>query len=75
VTGLAKAARGSDIQTVLTTVDAETFSGPLFAQIAEGWPDRTPIDRMTIDAWEAPRVVISPEQAGARGTQPGADER
>jgi nicotinamidase-related amidase len=55
--GLAKSARVFDVPVVLSTVAAETFSGSLLAPLAELFPDQTPIDRTSMNAWEDPAFV------------------
>ncbi len=57
VTGLAKSARVFGIPTILTTVAAESFSGPIFPPIQRVFPNHKPIDRTTMNAWEDPEVV------------------
>ncbi|MDQ0113259.1 hydrolase [Paenibacillus harenae] len=57
VTGLAKAAKAFKVPTVLTTVAAESFSGPIFPEIQAVFPEQQPIDRTTMNAWEDQRVV------------------
>lgn len=52
VVGLAKAAKVFDIPTVLSTVAATTFSGPLFPELQAIFPDMEPIDRTNTNAWE-----------------------
>lgn len=52
VTGLAKTATVFDIPIILTTVEAKTFSGPLVSKVQEVYPNITPIDRTTLNAWE-----------------------
>lgn len=52
VVGLAKAAKVFDIPTVLSTVAATTFSGPLFPALQAIFPDMEPIDRTNTNAWE-----------------------
>lgn len=54
--GLAKAAKAFKVPTILTTVAAETFSGPLFPDIQAVFPEQKPIDRTTMNAWEDERV-------------------
>jgi len=57
VTGLAKSAKIFKVPVVLTTVAAKSFSGPIFANIQEIYPNVAPIDRTTMDSWEDPQVV------------------
>jgi nicotinamidase-related amidase len=53
VTGLATVARDLGVPTVLTTVGASggPLNDPLFAQLREVFPDQTPIDRVSTNAW------------------------
>jgi nicotinamidase-related amidase len=64
VVGLAKAAKVFNVPTILTTVAAETFSGPLFPEIQAVFPEQKPIDRTTMNAWEDERVRNAVSQAG-----------
>lgn len=52
VTGLAKTAQIFNIPIILSTVEAKTFSGPLVSKVQSVYPDITPIDRTTLNAWE-----------------------
>lgn len=49
-TGLAKTAQALNIPIVLSTVEAQTFSGPLINCIQSVFPDIIPIDRTTLNA-------------------------
>ena len=62
--GLAKAAKAFNVPTILTTVAAQTFSGPLFPEIQAVFPEQKPIDRTTMNAWEDERVRNVVRQAG-----------
>src|SRR5918997_3496933 len=62
--GLAKAAKAFNVPTILTTVAAETFSGPLFPEIQAVFPAQKPIDRTTMNAWEDERVRNVVRQTG-----------
>lgn len=57
VTGLAKAAAAFKVPTILTTVAAKSFSGPIFPELQAVFPEQTPIDRTTMNTWEDKRVV------------------
>lgn len=47
-----------EIATVITTVAEKSFSGPVFPEIKEHFPDEnTYIDRTTMNSWEDKRVV------------------
>lgn len=57
--GLAKSAKLFKVPTILTTVAAKTFSGPLWPELQAVFPDCTPIDRTTMNSWEDERVVTA----------------
>ncbi len=62
--GLAKAARAFDVPVVLTTVAAESFSGPLLPQLAEVFPGHEVLDRTSMNAWEDAAVVEAVKATG-----------
>ena len=64
VTGLAVAAKAVGVPTVLTTVGAHggPLSDPMFHQIREVFPDKTPIDRVSTNAW--PDIIPAVEATG-----------
>lgn len=66
VTGLAKAAKLFGVPTVLTTIAAKTFSGDLYPEIAEVFPDQEIIDRTSMNAWEDPNFRRAIEQTGRK---------
>ena len=66
VTGLAKSAKIFNVPTVLTTVAAKSFSGPIFSNVQEVFPDYNPIDRTTMNSWEDPKVVEAVKQTDRR---------
>ncbi len=66
VTGLAKAASVFKVPTILTTVAAKSFSGPLFPELQAVFPDSKPIDRSTMNAWEDQRVVDQVKKFGRK---------
>jgi nicotinamidase-related amidase len=52
-----------EIPTVITTVAEKSFSGPVFPEIREHYPDATKyIDRTTMNSWEDTRVVKAVDQ-------------
>jgi nicotinamidase-related amidase len=59
VVGLAKAAKIFKVPTVLTTVAAKSFSGPLIQQIQDVFPNQKPIDRTTMNSWEDKNFVAA----------------
>jgi nicotinamidase-related amidase len=54
---VAHAARIFGVSTLLTTVAEKTFSGPIFAEIKEAFPEAEIIDRTTMNTWEDPRIA------------------
>lgn len=66
VTGLAKAASVFKVPTILTTVAAKSFSGPIFPELQAVFPDQKPIDRTTMNTWEDPRVVDQVKKFGRK---------
>lgn len=66
VTGLAKSAKVFGVPTILTTVAAESFSGPIFPTIQAVFPQYKPIDRTTMNSWEDPKVVEAVRKTGRK---------
>jgi len=57
-TGLvASAAKIFGVSTILTTVAEKSFSGPLFPEIKEVFPELAAIDRTTMNTWEDARIA------------------
>jgi nicotinamidase-related amidase len=55
VVGLAKAAKGVKVPTILTTV-TEDRGGYLIKGVQDVFPDQKPINRTTLNAWEDTRA-------------------
>jgi nicotinamidase-related amidase len=68
VAGLAQAAKILGVPTVLTTVGAQgsILADPLFKEIAEIFPDVTPIDRTSTHAWSHPEVRAAVDATGRK---------
>ncbi|MHC5903599.1 hydrolase [Streptomyces sp. S6] len=64
--GLAKAAKLFDVPVVLSTVAAESFSGPLLPQLADVFPGQKIIDRTSMNAWEDVPFVEAVKATGRR---------
>ncbi|MEW2619226.1 hydrolase [Streptomyces sp. NPDC048106] len=64
--GLAKAARAFDVPVVLSTVAAESFSGPILPQLAAVFPGQEVIDRSTMNAWEDAAFVEAVKATGRK---------
>jgi nicotinamidase-related amidase len=65
VIGLAKAARGFNVPTILTTV-LEERGGHLIKGLQDVFPDQRPIDRTTLNSWEDHRVVDAVRKTGRK---------
>ncbi|GGP24406.1 hydrolase [Silvimonas amylolytica] len=61
---VAKAAREFKVPTILTTVAEKTFSGPIFHEIRDVFPDADVIDRTTMNTWEDERISVRVNEAG-----------
>lgn len=66
VTGLAKSAKVFGVPTILTTVAAKSFSGPIFPSVQAVFPALKPIDRTTMNAWEDKNVVAAVRKTGRK---------
>ncbi|MEW2288447.1 hydrolase [Streptomyces sp. NPDC047841] len=64
--GLAKAAKVFDVPVVLSTVAAESFSGPILPQLADVFPDHEIVDRSTMNAWEDTAFVEAVKATGRK---------
>ncbi|MFJ5724817.1 hydrolase [Streptomyces sp. NPDC093149] len=64
--GLAKAARVFDVPVVLSTVAAESFSGPILPQLAGVFPEQKIIDRTSMNAWEDEAFVEAVKATGRK---------
>jgi nicotinamidase-related amidase len=53
----ARAAAGFKVPTLLTTVAAKSFSGPMFDEVIEAFPDQEMLDRTTMNCWEDANVI------------------
>lgn len=61
---VAKAAAGFKVPTILTTVAEKSFSGPIFDEITEAFPEQPKIDRTTMNTWEDGRVTDKVNEIG-----------
>ncbi len=64
--GLAKAARVFDIPVILTTVETEGFSGAMWPQLTELFPDQKLFERTSMNAWEDRPFVAEVERLGRK---------
>lgn len=56
---LAKAARTFKVPTVLTTVETKGFSGNMWPQLLDIFPDLHPIERSSMNSWEDEKFVAA----------------
>ncbi|QGJ68809.1 Isochorismatase hydrolase [Planctomycetales bacterium 10988] len=49
---LAKGAKEFGVPTILTTVETESFSGRMWPQLLDIFPDHTPIERTGMNSWD-----------------------
>jgi nicotinamidase-related amidase len=53
----ARAAASFKVPTILTTVAAKTFSGPMFSEVTDPFPGQTLLDRTSMNTWEDAGVI------------------
>lgn len=63
---VARSAAGFKVATILTTVAETSFSGPIFDEITEAFPDTSRIDRTSMNTWEDPRIAEKINAIGKR---------
>lgn len=63
---LAKSAKAFNVPTILSTVAADTFSGQIFPEIKEVFPEEKIIDRTSMNAWDDKNVINEVEKAGKK---------
>lgn len=66
VVGLTKVAKVFDIPIILSTVEANTFSGPLIKKVQDIFPENKPIDRTTLNAWEDENFKSAVKKTGKK---------
>ena len=64
--GLAKAAKIFKVPVILTAVESKSFSGYLWPQLLEVFPDKQTIERSSMNPWEDKKVVAEVERIGRR---------
>jgi nicotinamidase-related amidase len=63
---LAKAARTFKVPTVLTTVETRSFSGNMWPQLLDLFPDQEPIERSSMNSWEDEKFVAAVKASGRK---------
>lgn len=64
--GLAKAAKVFNVPVILTTVETQNFSGPMWPQLLELFPGQKPIERTSMNSWEDKKFVAEVERIGRK---------
>ncbi len=66
VQALSKAAKAFEVPTVLTTVAAKSFSGPLIKEIKDLFPGQEVFDRTSMNTWDDKRVTQAIADSGRK---------
>ena len=61
---VAKAAAGFAVATILTTVAEKSFSGPMFEEIKDVFPNVRALDRTSMNTWEDSHVIAEVNRIG-----------
>jgi len=63
---LAKAARIFGLPVILTAVESKGFSGNITPQLLDVFPDQTPIERSSMNAWDSKDFVAAVKKTGRK---------
>ncbi|MBC7962886.1 MAG: hydrolase, partial [Steroidobacteraceae bacterium] len=63
---LAKAAKIFKVPTILTTVESKGFSGNMWPQLLDLFPDQVPIERSSMNSWEDEKFVAAVKATGRK---------
>ena len=61
---VANAAAGFNVSTILTTVAVDSFSGPMFSEITDAFPNQQLLDRTSMNTWEDAAVIDEVNRIG-----------
>jgi nicotinamidase-related amidase len=61
---ISRAAKSFGVPTILTTVAAKSFSGPMFDEIKDAFPDQAMLDRTSMNTWEDAAVINEVNRIG-----------
>ena len=61
---VANAAAGFNVSTILTTVAVDSFSGPMFSEITDAFPNQPLLDRTSMNTWEDAAVIHEVNRIG-----------
>jgi len=63
---LAKAAKTFKVPTILTTVESKGFSGNMWPQLLDIFPDQQPVERSSMNSWEDAKFVAAVKATGRK---------
>jgi nicotinamidase-related amidase len=63
---LAKAAKIFRVPTILTTVETKSFSGNMWPQLLDVFPEQEPIERSSMNSWEDEKFVAAVQATGKK---------
>jgi len=63
---LAKAAKSFKVPTILTTVETKSFSGNMWPQLLDIFPDQQPVERSSMNSWEDSKFVAAVQATGRK---------
>ena len=63
---LAKSAKIFKVPTILTTVETKSFSGNMWPQLLDIFPDQEPIERSSMNSWEDEKFVAAVKATGRK---------
>ena len=63
---LAKAAKIFGVPVILTAVESKGFSGNITPQLLDLFPDQTPVERTSMNAWDDQEFVAAVKKTGRR---------
>ncbi|MET0499022.1 MAG: hydrolase [Steroidobacteraceae bacterium] len=61
---VANTAAGFGVSTILTTVAAKSFSGPMFEEVTAAFPGQALLDRTSMNSWEDAAVIAQVNAIG-----------
>ena len=63
---VARSAKGFGVSTILTTVAEKSFSGPMFSEITDAFPEQKLFDRTSMNTWEDAEVIKEVNRIGQK---------
>ena len=63
---LANAAKIFNVPTILTTVETKSFSGNMWPQLLDIFPDQEPVERSSMNSWEDAKLVAAVAATGRK---------